>query len=73
MWVVQSLDLRLRLVADGRAVGYLPESTVRAAGLTRELVPLTALPFGAIARNFGLIFSARRALSPAAAAFVKLG
>lgn len=72
VWVVQSLDLRLRLIQEGHAVGYLPESTVRSTGLHKALVALSSLPFGAITRTYGLIFSAKRTLSPAAQAFVAL-
>lgn len=69
VWVVQSLDLRLRLVHDGLAVGYLPEDTVAAARLQRELVPLAKLPFGAITRTVGLFYSTRRARAPISTAF----
>jgi DNA-binding transcriptional LysR family regulator len=72
VWVVQSLDLRLRLVHDGLAVGYLPEDTVRAAGLRRELVSLEKLPFGAIERTVGLFASQKRELSSIARAFWEL-
>lgn len=71
VWVVQGLDLRLRLIADGLAVGYLPESTVEQAKATRSLRPLDALvPFGAIERTYGLFASARRAPSTMAQRFI---
>jgi DNA-binding transcriptional LysR family regulator len=70
VWIVHSLDLRLRLVRDGLAVGYLPEASVRASKL--KLIPQTNLPFGTIDRHFGLMFAAKRALSPAAQMFVEM-
>jgi len=72
VWVVQSLDLRLGLVRDGHAVGYLPSSTVTWAGRERELVALDWLPFGVIERTFGLFHSSRREPSSPAARFIEV-
>lgn len=64
VWEVHSLDLRLAIVKDGLAVGYLPESAVRHAKLGRALVPVGAsirgLDFGAIERDVGLFHLERR-------------
>lgn len=73
VWEVHSLDLRLALVRDGLAVGYLPESIVAASpGLVRELVALTWIEFGAIDRRMGLFHSSRRPLSSLGASFLAL-
>jgi len=50
-------------------VGYLPEDTVAAAKLQRELVPLAKLSFGAIVRTVGLFASSRREPSAITRAF----
>lgn len=68
VWIVHSLDLRMRLVSDGLAVGYLPASAVRASKL--KLVAQSQFSFAAIDRTFGLMFSAKRTLSSAAQMFV---
>lgn len=70
VWVVQSLDLRLRLIADGLAVGYLPEATVAQAADKKAFVALDTLPFGAIERTFGLFSSAARPPSAMGQQFV---
>lgn len=72
VWEVHSLDLRLQMVREGLAVGYLPESTVRASGLARDLAPLPGLPFGVITRQVGLFHAGKRPLSPAARAFLEV-
>lgn len=68
VWVVQSLDLRIDLVKDGLAVGYLPEASVARRGL----VPVDWLDFGVILRDVGLFWLAKRALSPVARELVDL-
>ncbi len=72
VWVVESLDLRLQLIAAGLAVGYLPESIVAASDERRRLDPLSALPFGAIQRTFGLFHSAQRTPGPMAERFLAM-
>ena len=71
-WVVQSLDLRLSLIRQGLAVGYLPASTVAVAGARRELVALDWISFGVIERTFGLFHSSRRALTSIAENFLRV-
>lgn len=63
VWEVHSLDLRLWMVRSGLAVGYLPESTVKASGLARHLCPVDWLAFGIIERKVGFFHAARRPLS----------
>lgn len=63
VWVVESMDLRLRAVADGLAVGWLPESAVRQAGLTRKLAPVEWLDLGVIERQVGFLWLEAHPLS----------
>lgn len=70
VWVVQSLALRLRLIADGLAVGYLPESTVAQVPEKKTLAPLDALPFGAIERTYGFFTNSKRPPSALATALI---
>lgn len=70
VWEVQSLDLRMDLIAAGRAVGYLPASTVAASPFARSLRPIDWLGFGRIRREVGLFHADRADLSPVAAAFL---
>jgi DNA-binding transcriptional LysR family regulator len=72
VWEVQSLDLRLQLVGDGLAVGYLPEASVVAAGRKRALVAVDWLDFGVIERRYGLFHLADRELSTPAGELVGL-
>jgi DNA-binding transcriptional LysR family regulator len=72
VWEVHSLDLRITLVKEGMAVGYLPRSAVAALGPGSGLVALARLPFGVIRRTVGLFHSVRRPLLPLAKAFVEL-
>jgi DNA-binding transcriptional LysR family regulator len=70
VWEVHSLDLRLRMVADGLAVGYLPDSIAGARRAGEALVPLEGLDFGVIERQVGLFHASKRPLSAAGEAFV---
>lgn len=73
VWEVHSLDLRIALVKQGLAVGYLPESIVaRAPELARTMVALDWIEFGAIDRKMGLFHSSRRPLSLLGASFLSL-
>lgn len=63
VWEVHSLDLRLELIRDGLAAGYLPESTVRHAGLVRALLPVDWLDLGVVERQVGFFHLAARAPS----------
>lgn len=72
VWVIESLDLRLGVVRDGLAVGWLPESAVRAAGLGRALVPVDWLDLGVIERQVGFFHLEGRPLSLLAAELVAL-
>jgi DNA-binding transcriptional LysR family regulator len=72
VWLVQSLDLRLELVAAGLAVGYLPEASVRLAGMSKRLRPVDWLDAGVIERQAGLFWLAKRPLTPLAADVVEL-
>ncbi len=64
VWEVHSLDLRLEIVRAGLAAGYLPESSVARARLTRALVPLAELAvvpdLPAFDRDVGLFHLASR-------------
>lgn len=73
VWVVESLDLRLRAVEDGLAVGYLPESAVREAGLARKLAPVDWLDLGVIERQVGFFWLESHPLSDLAREIVALG
>jgi DNA-binding transcriptional LysR family regulator len=63
VWEVHSLDLRLEIVRAGLAVGYLPESSVRAAGHKRDFVAVNWLDFGVIEREFGFFRMEKRPLT----------
>jgi DNA-binding transcriptional LysR family regulator len=63
VWEVHSLDLRLEIVRAGLAVGYLPESSVKAAGRRRDFVAANWLDFGVIEREVGFFFVEKRGLS----------
>lgn len=72
VWVIESLDLRLDVVRDGLAVGWLPESAVRAAGLARKLCAVDWLDLGVIERQVGFFHQEGRPLSSLAAEMVAL-
>ena len=72
VWEVHSLDLRLELVRRGLAVGYLPEATVKASKVARELTALRWLDLGVIERRMGLFHRSRVPLAPAAARLLEL-
>lgn len=63
VWVAHSLDLRLEIVRAGLAVGYLPDSSIRAAGHKRDFAPVEGLDFGVIEREFGFFRMEKRPLS----------
>jgi LysR family transcriptional regulator, benzoate and cis,cis-muconate-responsive activator of ben and cat genes len=69
VWVVQSLDLRLSIIRDGLAVGYLPESVV---DKSRAFVPMDWLDSGVIERQAGLFWIDKRKLTELAAELVSL-
>jgi DNA-binding transcriptional LysR family regulator len=72
VWEVHSLDLRVEVVRSGLAVGYLPESIVRAAGRRRDFAPVDWLDFGVILRDVGFFHLEKHALTDLAAELLRL-
>jgi DNA-binding transcriptional LysR family regulator len=72
VWEVRSISLRLRLLAEGRAVGYVSDQVLVQEPLCTSLEEVSGLPFSRIPRGVGLFFRKDAALSPGARRFVKL-
>lgn len=70
VWQIASLELRIRLIARGMGVGYLPEPILRAHPLRKELEALTRYELGNIARDVGIYYHKARPLTPMAQLFV---
>lgn len=87
VWVIESLDLRRRLVQDGLAVGWLPEASFELRGDARPrsgprtrsgarpagLVPVDWLDLGVIERQVGFLWLEAHPLSDLAREIVALG
>jgi DNA-binding transcriptional LysR family regulator len=72
VWEIHSLDLRVEVVRAGLAVGYLPDSVVRAAGHRRDFLPVDWLDFGVILRDVGLFHLEKHPLGDLAAELLRL-
>lgn len=68
---VASLELRIRLIARGLGVGYLPEQVLRKHERRGELAALGKFEHGEIDRDVGLYFRKGHKLSPMAKLFVE--
>ena len=72
VWEVRSISLRLKLLAAGRALGYVSDQLLVQEPLCRDLVEVAGLPFSRIPRSVGIFFRRDATLSPGARQFVKL-
>jgi len=70
VWQIASLNLRVRMIADGLGIGYLPAALVKSGDRTLELKALTRFPHGRVDRQVGLYHVRRRPLSVVARLFV---
>ncbi|MCB9891964.1 MAG: LysR family transcriptional regulator [Planctomycetes bacterium] len=71
VWQIANLDLRVRLIARGLGVGYLPEQWLRKHDRRKDLAALTRFEHGDIVRDVGLYHHAARPLTPLARMFVE--
>ena len=72
VWEVRSISLRLRLLAEGHAVGYVSDQVLVQEPLCESLREVAGLPFSRIPRSVGLVYRKDSTLSPGARRFVKL-
>ncbi len=72
VWEVRSISLRLRLLAEGHAVGYVSDQVLVREPLCENLEEVAGLPFSRIPRSVGIFFRRDAILSPGARRFVKL-
>ena len=72
VWEVRSISLRLRLLAEGHAVGYVSDQVLVQEPLCETLEEVAGLPFSRIPRSVGLVYRKHSTLSPGARRFVKL-
>ena len=71
VWQIASLNLRIRMIADGLGIGYLPAALVKSGERTRDLKALTRFTHGSVDRQVGLYHVERRPLSAVARLFVE--
>jgi LysR family transcriptional regulator, hydrogen peroxide-inducible genes activator len=69
VWEVSHMELRLALVAEGKAVTYVSDLV---SDLPKELVPVEGLPFSSIERQVGVYYLRHQPLSQAGARFLAL-
>lgn len=72
VWEVRSISMRLQLLAQGHAVGYVSDQILVQEALCEGLIEVKGLPFSRIARSVGLVSRKDSTLSPGARRFVKL-
>lgn len=72
VWEVRSISLRLRLLAEGHAVGYVSDQVLVREPLCETLEEVAGLPFSRIPRSVGIFFRRDATLSSGARRFVKL-
>lgn len=72
VWEVRSISLRLRLLAEGHAVGYVSDQVLVREPLCDGLEEVAGLPFSRIPRSVGLFFRKDSILSAGARRFVRL-
>lgn len=71
VWQIASLNLRVRMIADGLGIGYLPAALVKNGEHTRDLKAVTRFTHGSVDREVGLYHVKRRPLSAVARLFVE--
>ena len=69
IWEVSHMDLRLALVAEGKAVTYVSDLVTN---VPAGLVPIEGLPFSSIERQVGVYYLRHQPLSQAGSRFVAL-
>ena len=69
VWEVSHMELRLRLVAEGKGVTYVSNLVT---AIPPELVPIEGLPYSSIERQVGPYYLKHHSLSQAGARFVAL-
>jgi len=72
VWEVRSISLRLRLLAEGHAVGYVSDQVLAQEPLCAGLAEVKSLAFSRIARSVGLFYRKEAVLSAGARRFVNL-
>ena len=72
IWEVRSISLRLRLLAEGHAVGYVSDQVLVQEPLCEAMEEVAGLPFSRIPRSVGLVYRKDSTLSPGARRFVRL-
>lgn len=72
VWEVRSISLRLRLLAEGHAVGYVSDQLLVHEPLCEQLEEVAGLAFSRIPRSVGIFYRKDAVLSAGARRFVKL-
>ena len=72
VWEVRSISLRLRLLAEGHAVGYVSDQLLVHEPLCEDLEEVAGLAFSRIPRSVGVFYRKDAVLSAGARRFVKL-
>ena len=72
VWEVQSISLRLELLAAGHAVGYVSDQVLAQEPLCSDLEEVSGLAFSRIHRSVGVFFRKDSTLSAGARKFVEL-
>lgn len=72
VWQVSSMSLRLRLLAEGHAVGYVGDQVLVHEPHCENLIEIKDLDFSRIKRSVGLVHRAHTTLTPGARGFVRL-
>ena len=72
VWEVRSISLRLHLLAQGHAIGFIGDQILVQEALCQDLEEVRGLPFSRIRRSVGLVMRRDSTLSVGAQRFVKL-
>ncbi|MEM1143563.1 MAG: LysR family transcriptional regulator [Pseudomonadota bacterium] len=72
VWQVRSISMRLRLLAEGQAVGYVTDQVLDRETLCQNLEEVKNLEFSNFVRSVGLVYRKNTTLSPGARQFVRL-
>ena len=70
VWEINSLGLRLQLIAEGFGVSYISETLLQREALCENFIRLDQLSFGRIPRKVGLYYKKGAALSRPAVEFI---
>jgi DNA-binding transcriptional LysR family regulator len=72
IWEINDLDLRIKLIASGHAMGYIDSMILRHDQRCADFVPVAGFPFASMQLTFGLIQRERKQLSAGAQRFIEV-